>query len=360
MLSSGKSKKPRRILILKPSALGDIAHALPVLPALRKALPEAHIAWLVRKEFAPLLKCVDGLDEIIHFDRKTLSSWWYNPRTAGQLWRFLRHLKSGRYDLVLDLQGLFRTALFGWFTRCGNRVGIAHAREGATLFYTHKVLPPKDSIHLIDLYRTILDEVEISMESIRVDFTIPQSANQHIEQLLRNARVETAKLAVLVPGSAHQSKCWPVDRFAKLAEYLHTQKGFAVAAIGTHCEIPQVEQIIQAASVPIANLAGKTNIPQLMALFQRTSIVISNDTGPGYIADALWIPTLIIFGHTNPARVGPYGKPNAIAAIDPENRTKTIEDHRPQYQIANVPIELIIEKIERLLDSNLANSGNVK
>src|SRR5271168_2647498 len=140
---------PRRIALLKPSALGDIIHSLPVLTALRHRFPSAHIAWIVNRAYEPLLLGHPDLDETIPFDRgATRSGWW----TAARSWlRFLRELRQRRFDLVVDLQGLLRTGLMTQATGAPRRLGLSSAREGATWFYSDVIaVSQPHEMHAVD------------------------------------------------------------------------------------------------------------------------------------------------------------------------------------------------------------------
>ena len=335
----------KNILIIKPSALGDIVHALPVLPALRSSFPQARITWLVRREFAPLLECVDGLDEILLFDRKLLGHWYYKPTAFKALLAFMQNLRRNQYDLVLDLQGLFRTALFGRITGCAKRIGMADSRELASLFYSHKVPCPADSMHVLDYYHALIKKVGIETRPTADPFyKVPNEATVSIGRKLEQSNI-IKDYAVLVPSSAHSSKCWPAERFAKLAEHLNHQFELNVVAIGTEKDGTIIEAIKNHCGVPIVDLAGKTTIIELIALLQQAKAVVSNDTGPGHIATAMHVPTVLIFGHTNPMRVGPYQRPECIAAIEPNDRPTTIESSNPAHRIEHVPFEMVLKKI---------------
>ena len=120
-------EEPRRILIIKPSALGDIVLALPALSALKRSFPEARISWLVRPEFAPLIVGHPYISDIILFDRRRLSKWWCEPESFNALRSLIRQLKAGKFDLVFDFQGLFRTGYFSWVTGCKRRFGMRGA-----------------------------------------------------------------------------------------------------------------------------------------------------------------------------------------------------------------------------------------
>src|SRR3982751_4416652 len=100
---------PRRVLIIKPSAIGDVVHTLPILNLLRQRWPDAHIAWLVTPACAGLLDGHPQLNQVIRFERKRFGQSWRNPAAATGLFKFARDLKSQNFDLVLDLQGLFRS-----------------------------------------------------------------------------------------------------------------------------------------------------------------------------------------------------------------------------------------------------------
>ena len=110
------TEKLKNILIIKPSALGDIATVLPALAALRKGFPDAKISWLVRPEFAPLIQNHPYLDEVIIFDRKKLSNWWYNPKSFKRFSELVKTLREKKFDTVFDFQGLLRTASLGWLS----------------------------------------------------------------------------------------------------------------------------------------------------------------------------------------------------------------------------------------------------
>src|SRR5262245_21623594 len=122
------TKTPDRIAIIKPSALGDIAHSLPVLSALRQQFPNAYLAWIVNRSYAPILEGHPDLNEIISFDRAALRKSWI--KGSVDFGRFLHRLRQQRFDLVIDLQGLFRTGLMTLATGACIRIGLSSAREG--------------------------------------------------------------------------------------------------------------------------------------------------------------------------------------------------------------------------------------
>ncbi|HOK96076.1 MAG TPA: glycosyltransferase family 9 protein [Anaerohalosphaeraceae bacterium] len=333
------------ILIIKPSALGDIVHALPVLSSLRASFPKSRLSWLVRKEFAPLLECAEGLDNIITFDRKEMGRWYRNRRALMSLLELRNQLRAARFDLVLDLQGLLRSAIFAWMTGCPDRIGMREAREGAHLFHTRIIDRPAGTVHLLDYYHSILQAIGASVRLTECPLTVPPAAENSILQKMQLYGLRPKQFLVLIASSAHASKCWPPQHFAAAAESLHKRFGWDTAAVGTAGDKTAIEAIQSCCRIPVANLAGQTSIPELIALFRHSAAVISNDTGPGHIALAVKSPAVLVFGPTNPLRLGPYRRPECIAAIDPDKRGCAVKSSNPAYRIEHVPAEMVIEKI---------------
>ncbi|MHC4657963.1 MAG: glycosyltransferase family 9 protein, partial [Planctomycetota bacterium] len=160
-------KSLKNILVIKPSSLGDIVLALPALTALRSSFPDANISWLVRPEFAPLLENHPHLNDIILFNRRFLGKAWFHPCAFASLLSLIWRLRRSKFDAVVDLQGLFRTASLAWLSRCKKRLGMAEARELAHIFYTHKIPQNQDCAHLVDYYLKIAQTAGASELSVR-------------------------------------------------------------------------------------------------------------------------------------------------------------------------------------------------
>jgi lipopolysaccharide heptosyltransferase I len=345
--------EPRNILIIKPSALGDIVLALPALGALRRSFPQAKISWLIRPEFAELLQEHPDLNEIILFDRRFLGKSWYNPGAFGELKRLMRRLRQERFDLVFDFQGLFRTGFLAWVTGCKRRFGMAGAREFATIFYTQKVLQDYSCIHLVDYYLRITEAA--GAQKVKPEFKFPEDgeAGKAVKILLLEEKVEPSKYAVIIPSAARREKLWPIERFAQMADKIADKFGLSIVAIGSEAERPYVGRLAASAKARIANLAGKTTLRELTALLKGAALVVGNDTGPGHIAAALGVPLVMIFGPVNPARLCPYNRPECVAAVEPNTMGMAIDSSDPRYDIHNVTVEQVWEKVcETLTDTD--------
>jgi lipopolysaccharide heptosyltransferase I len=295
---------PRRILIIKPSAIGDVVHALPVLNLLRRRWPEAHVSWLVTPACAGVLERHPMLDEVIRFERKEFGKGWRSPRAAAELVRFTRDLGRRKFDLVIDLQGLFRSGWLAFATGAPYRVGPANAREGAWLFYTHRVPTGTPEQHAIERYLTIAQAVGCERGPAEFPFAVDDDDRAYV------ARLTPARYAVLMPGANWLTKQWPVERFAALVAPLRERFGLESVVAGGPDTAHLAEKI-----PATANLAGRTNLRQLVALLEKASLVVANDSGPMHIAAALGRPLVTPFGPTNPVRTGPYRRLDSVLRV---------------------------------------------
>ena len=339
------SDEPRNILIIKPSALGDIIQALPAVCSLARSFGEAKISWFVRPECAPLLEGHPCVHEIIYFDRKVLGKWWYNPQAFRKLCQLVKQLRKGKFDIVFDFQGLFRSALFGWFSGAKKRFGMAEARELANIFYTDTIKQNEESVHLVDYFQQMASAAGADTSEAKFGLIPSSQALKEVDELLDKYKVDKENYVVLVPGSTVETKCWPSKSFAALAEEISAKFGSTIIATGVAAEKGTVEQLKGFAQAQVVDFAGVTNIVQLVALLSKAKVVISNDTGPAHIASALGVGMVLIFGHTNPGRVGPYKRWEAVAAIDADSRGRAVESNDGRHKIGNVTVDEVFKKV---------------
>jgi heptosyltransferase-1 len=336
------------ILLIKPSSLGDVVTALPALSALRRSFPQARVSWLIRPEFAPLLEGHPHLDEIILFDRKLLAKAWYSPAAGRSLMSLVSKLRQSHFDAVLDLQGLFRTGLLAWLSGCRQRFG-PRWREMAHLFYTTSIPPRHEWIHVVDYYLKLVEAMGAS--DLRPEFVLPEKPAPvaAARDLLSRQGIDFERYAIVIPGSAQVSKCWPAERFAALADRLTSEHGLTVAATGSKSESGMIEKVRSLAKHPPTNLAGRTSLPELVEVLRRAKLVVSNDTGPGQIAAALGTPLVMMFSWSNPLRVGPYGRPQCVVARDADKRGLASRSRNPRHSIQNITLDEVYTKVAEQL-----------
>jgi heptosyltransferase I len=299
--------EPERILIIKPSALGDIVHTLPILNLLRLRWPHAHIAWLVTPAFAGLLEGHPQLDEMIRFERRRFGAGWRSPAAAVGFARFVYNLRQKKFDLVIDLQGLFRSGWLAWATGAPVRVGFADARELGWAFYTNFVEVRPGEQHALERYLSITDALGCGRDPVVFQFPPSKPLAQPIEE----------PYAVLLPGTNWETKRWPIESFAKIVKPLRDRFGLRTVLAGATDAKELAARIGQlTGNDQLIDLTCKTSLPQLVSLLAGASLVVANDSGPMHIASALNRPLVTMFGPTNPIRTGPYRRMDTVVRLD--------------------------------------------
>jgi len=298
----------RRILIIKPSSLGDIVHALPVLAALREAYPDAYIAWMVATPFVDLLRDHPMLDEVIPFDRRRYGRMWYNPAAALDFWRFVWRVRRKRFDLIVDLQGLIRSGLLSLFSGAKTRIGFADAHEGAWLFYTRRVRCPREAEHAVDRNLCLACGLGLDVTTPRFPLAVtPQEKVEARNLLAGGADSVPASFTAVVPGARWPSKIWPAEHYADLIDRLERPPAHRCVLLGSPQDRALANQIAKRCRSQPIDLVGHTTLRQLTALLSLAREVVCGDSGPMHIAAALGRPVWALFGPTNPRRTGPYG-----------------------------------------------------
>jgi lipopolysaccharide heptosyltransferase I len=292
-----------RVALIKPSALGDIIHTLPVLSALRRRYPQAHITWIVNRTYEPLLRGHPDLDETLPFDRSLFRAGWVSGMQAW--WTFLGELRRQRYDLVLDLQGLLRSGLLTAAMRAPRRVGFASAREGAPWFYTDR-LPGggRHSGHAVDRYWRVAEALGVGDSPVCFRVPVPEDARRWAAEALYGYPRPWIFLGV---GARWRTKRWPPAHFAALAARAQVQYGGTAVFVGRGDEAPLAQATAAALPGPSRDLTDGTTLPQLAAVLSLADVMIANDTGPLHLAVALGRPVVAPYTCTSIQLTGPYG-----------------------------------------------------
>ena len=301
-------RRLKKILIIKPSSLGDVIHALPVAYALKAEIPGADIDWVIGAGYEELLEGNTAVKRTITFDRMLLQGW----NGLSNLRSFVGQLRRERYDLVIDLQGLLRSALMAYASRSDSRLGFANAREGAPLFYTERVAVPDPSIHAVDRYLLTLESIGIENHGVpKFDIILEERHDKEAVSLLKEFDIENGEgFAAIAPSARWLTKRWPAERFIELANRINGAR-LKTVFIGTKDEEAVLSEHLD--KLIIRNLAfGRTSIKGLAALLKRARLLVTNDSGPMHIAAAVGTPAAAIFGPTDPVRTGPYGSMHRV------------------------------------------------
>jgi heptosyltransferase-1 len=327
------SRDFHRILLIKPSALGDVIHAVPVLTKLRERYPDAQIDWMLSPAIAEWVGHHPAINRVLEFDRKAM----VEPRKAPFLfWRLMKELTTGGYDLVIDLHGQFRSAFFTLATGAPVRIGfdrprkssqtsVRHlpaeaykhawtgAREISWVAYSHHIAIPTLEAHAVDRYLWLGEMLGFSPDNPDFSVPIPQHSIARAGELLGHNGDENRRLLLISPGTIWDTKRWRVEGFAEVARHFMNQD-WTVAIIGSAGDRSVCDELASLARGTL-NLCGQTKISELAALTQRADLCITNDSGPMHLAVALSRPVVSIFGPTDPLWIGPYGRPNAVVQL---------------------------------------------
>lgn len=336
---------PRRVLLIKPSALGDVVHALPVLSLLRERFAGARIDWLVNPSFAGLLRDHPLLDDVVLFERQRLARAWREPEGARGIWRLARSLHSRRYDMVIDLQGLLRSGWLSLQTLAPVRIGFASAREFAPLCYTHRVASRVDGRHAIERYLDVAEALGCPRGPVRFEFGVTGQDRDAVDRLVDCSR----PYAVLLPGTNWLTKRWPAERFAALTGPLRSRFGLRSVLAGGRDAAG-----LASAFEDVIDLANRTTLRQLVALLERASLVVCNDSGPMHIAAALGVPLVALFGPTSPCRTGPYRRADAVVRLDLECSPCLSRRCVHQTCLRGLSVQVVLQQVERVLAESSA------
>lgn len=342
-----------RIVIVRLSALGDIVHALPVLAALRKAMPEAQIDWLVEENYASILSIASGLRRRIIVRGKTSFDSADTVSFGGALGyvRAAAFLRAQRYDVALDLQGLIKSAVWARLSGAARVIGFdrAHLREPqAGLLYSEQVTP-LDASHVIQKNLSILGALDIKPRSIELPLT-PKASPDAI------AAIETAggslRYIVLNPGAAWPNKLWPAEKFGALAAALFQRTRLRSLVTWGPSE-RELAESVAAASSGAASLAPATSVSDLAVMMRDAALVISGDTGPLHIAAAMGTPLVGLYGPTWPERNGPWDSEDVVIS-----RATVCVCHHKRQCLRGAPCinEISVDEVLAASERRLASS----
>jgi lipopolysaccharide heptosyltransferase I len=289
-----------KVFILKPSSLGDVIQALPVLRMIRRHHPEAEVHWWLDSGLIPLLEEDPDLAGIIPFERRRWSSPWHWDEVVRSLLRIRDH----RFDWVIDLQSLARSAACAWLAGGELTLGLEDTREGAHALYDIAVPRPSYGTHAVDWYLQTLAPLGVP---IRWDIDWLPIRPRVAKAVQDKWHPEPGPWIAIQPGARWSNKRWPAEAYAATVRTLAAQRPDArFAVLGGKDD--QAEGRLIAAAVPgrALDLTARTSLPEMVEWIRRCDLVISNDTGPMHVAAALGKRVVALFGPTEPARTGPY------------------------------------------------------
>lgn len=292
--------KMDKLLIIKPSALGDIVHSLPFLAAVKKTYPDCEVHWLVAKGLHTFLEGHPLIHRLWLFDKQRWKNTAKIGRTLAELKDLWQGLRQEKFDVSVDLSGLLRSGLLTWAGGADLRLGFSDSNEGSPFFYNRKVVGG-EAIHAIDRYLKLAALLGCKTTEVVYPFA-PYEAMPPICKELPE------RYAVFAPSAGKEANRWPAPRFGALAARLN----IPVVVIAGKAEEDVARQVVETSGHKALSIAGRTNLKELVAVIEKAAFFVTNDTGPMHIAAAKEVPVFAIFGPANPVRTGPYGDMHTV------------------------------------------------
>jgi heptosyltransferase-1 len=308
----------KRFLIVRLGALGDVVHAIPVAAALRRAFPDARIDWLVSARHRAILDLVPVIDRRLVINDRT------GARGAASLLAAIRELRRAHYDVVLDLQGLIKSAMLARSTGAPRVIGFGggYARESlARWFYTEAVNPgrggmyhARETRHVVAINLAILEALGIT--AARPEFPLDAVASAVANRV---AEQTGGRYVLLNPGAAWPNKRWPPARFGAVAAAIRERAGLTAVVLWGPDERALAEDVVSM-SGGAAMASPATSVADLIALARGAALLVSGDTGPTHIASAVGTRIVGLYGPTRPSRNGPLSPQDIVVSRDDECR----------------------------------------
>ncbi|MCP3677614.1 MAG: lipopolysaccharide heptosyltransferase II [Deltaproteobacteria bacterium] len=293
------------LLVRAPNWIGDAVMCLPALDAVHRGQPDRAITILAKPWVAPLFYCNPAVTAVIEYDARG------EHRGALGRWHLTGEIRRRRFDRALLFQNAFEAALIAFLARIPERCG--YTTDGRGLLLTEGVRPPGKEIlyHHVDYYLDLVERTGLGGRGERSPRLYLEEAEiERGRKFLRDRGVDVAApLIGIAPGAAYgPAKQWPAERFAHVVAFLSRERPLYPLLFGSRGDQEACRCVGDGIGTASLDLSGKTSLREAMALMSLCTVIITNDSGLMHVAAALGVPTVAIFGSTDPDRTGPLGK----------------------------------------------------
>ncbi len=303
------------IMVIKLSAIGDVIHALPVSHAIKETFPNSKLTWVVEPPAYDLLKNNPYIDRLILFEKKKFKSLGGFLKNIPS---FSSVIKEVKYDAVLDLQGLGKSAAIAYLSNAPLKLGCPNMRELSN-WISKPVCGANQDGHIVERYLDVaralgckVNKVVFPIEITEAEAELTTRIAEHAGMKLQNPYV------ILAVGANWANKRWPTMHYAKLVDWLYGQQVIPVVIGGGAVDARLVAEITAKAEIPPIDLVGKTTLKQLSYLIKHAKALVGGDTGPMHLAAGLGKSVVALMGPTDTNRNGPYGQPQNAIEINAE------------------------------------------
>ena len=335
-----------RILIVKLGAIGDVVHTLPALAALRRALPTAHIAWVVeRGGAAKLLYNNPAIDELIEVDTRGWRKDLFSKNTRTAIKNSLAKLRG--FDVALDFQGLLKSGMMTWLSRAPRRIGFdkKSLREPASAYLLNELVTVNDDDHIIKKNLQLIHHLGFSTAG---DYEFPLGlSSEDISFAEQTLAARNNAVAIINPGGGWPTKLWNVKGFAAIADRLWESYGWRSVVTYGPGEETLAQSVVNASHSGAVEILDST-LKQFFALARSSKIFIGGDTGPLHLAAAAGTPIVGIYGPTPALRNGPFDKNDVvIERFDLDCRVDCFRRSCSHTSCMKIPIESVWQGVEK-------------
>ena len=286
-----------KILIVLHGSIGDVARALPLLNLLRRAYPHSRITWAVEPPSLPVVGNHPSIDEVLVLDR---------PAGWKGLGPFLRQIRSGEFDLVLDLQRHLKSGLISRWSGAPFRLGFHRhdSKEGNWIFNSHHIPPVGDGLSKMFHYLKFAEYLGIGTTPIEWKIKVP---SQEMDGVAERLRFVGDRFAVFFVGTRWESKQWFPRQTDLGAREVYKRFGLSIVLLGARQEMPFAQEVEASCDVPLSNWVGQTSLGEAIGILSKATVAVGPDTGLMHLSAAVGTPVVSLWGATSPARTGPHG-----------------------------------------------------
>lgn len=291
----------KKILIVRTSAIGDIVFSSPFAKALKETYPDVHISWLVDKGNEALLADSPYIDEFIAIPAPEWKSMWKQGKKLEvfrQIRLFGKELKKRRFDIAIDLQGLFKSGIFAWMSSAPTRIGLG-SREGSQWLMNRVISRGGHSDRISSEYLYLAEQMGLKHENFMPVLSVNETAEKQALEKLGAYGLNPGEYAVFAPFTTRPQKHWFPDAWQSLAPMLKETTGLTPVLLGGPAD-KAAAQVIETGASDIVNLVGSTQLAEAVAVIRNAGALIGVDTGLTHMGIAFGIPTIAIFGSTCP------------------------------------------------------------
>ena len=335
------------ILIIKLSAIGDVICALPVAEAIKRQWPQAKVTWIVEPLAYEILENNPNIDEIIVFHRHDYLSISGFLKRAPAFWKVIR---TAKFDVSLDLQGLIRSSYIALFFAARYKFGWNNMQEGSR--YISRPCGASNAGHVVEQYLDVVRALgaDIPRGSAQFDICITAAEQAAALTVARAAGLDTKSgYVILAPGTNWPNKKLPASTFAAIVRYLSSQ-GIQPVLAGAASDANIAREITDLSHMPVINLIGHTSLKQLAFLSSKALLFVGGDTGPVHLAAAVGAKVVQFMGPTKAWRSLAYGAGNIAVEVERDCAGCYRKHCVKGYDcLATISPQQLIEAIEKAL-----------